>query len=200
MKTIDNLRKYFLVVTISILLLASTLEAGAQNSHNQGKKGNDRDRKEYRQPDRNNDRTANYDRRDRNDGNRDNRNYESRDNRNGNHQKYSKNNNYAQPNYYNHSRYGRVYNRFDRNPIVFRHSRGDYYYSDNNFYRYNNGIGYCMVEPPRNVYFRDLPFDCERVNINGSIFFRNSDLFFQHSRRGYAIVPSPIQVHISARF
>jgi hypothetical protein len=108
--------------------------------------------------------------------------------------------NYPHRNYFEHPHYGRVYSRFDHDPIIFRHSHGNYFYSDNHFYVYRDGIGYCSVEPPRNVYFSELPFDCSRVRINGQVFFRNGDLFFQLSRRGYVIVPSPIEVRFSARF
>jgi hypothetical protein len=50
------------------------------------------------------------------------------------------------------------------------------------------------------VYFRTLPAECERVYINGNVFFRHGDLFFQFSPRGYSIVTSPAQVRITARF
>lgn len=235
MKTIDNLRKYFPVVTISILLVASALDADAQNNRNNGNnRGNERnrDQKEYRQSGRNQNKSANNELRGRQDGtrdnrnivsrdnrssvsrdnrnnvsrgnqsygNRDNRSYESRDYRNQNQSGYLSRNNRTQSNYFNHPRYGRVYSRFDRNPIVFEHSRGNYYYSNNNFYRYNDGIGYCMVEPPRDIYFSNLPIECEQVYINDQEYFRNGDLYFQLSDRGYFIVPSPIELRISARF
>ncbi|MDP2337279.1 MAG: hypothetical protein Q8N05_12680 [Bacteroidota bacterium] len=202
MKTINILKQYFPVAVLSLVLIASSLEAGAQNHRNEGKRDNERDhdQNEYRQDDRNQERTANNEWRERKEGNRDNRNYESRDNRDEYRPQYSQRNGYSRQNYYNHSQYGRVYNRFDRNPMVFEHSRGNYYYSGNNFYRYNDRIGYCRIEPPRNVYFRDLPFDCDRVYIGGQVFFRNGDLFFQLSRRGYVIVPSPIEFRFSARF
>ena len=85
-------------------------------------------------------------------------------------------------------------------PVVFHHNRDDYYYYGNHFYTYRRGIGYCVVEPPREMYFSSLPVECERVYVNGHIFFRNGDLFFQLSPRGYAIVSSPIQNNVSARF
>lgn len=202
MKTIENFRKYFPVVTIALFLLASNIEAGAQNRNNH-KKGNERtkDKKEYKQSDRSGERTANKEwRDDRTESNRDYRNYENRDNRDGNHQKYSKKNNYAQRNYFNHPKYGKVYQRFDHNPVVFRHSHGNYYYSGNNFYSYQRAVGYYVVEPPRQVYFRDLPFRCERVYSQGHEYYRNGDLFFSYSPRGYVIVPSPFQANLFVRF
>lgn len=101
---------------------------------------------------------------------------------------------------YDHPKYGRVYHRFERNPYVLRHSHGDYYYSDNRFYTYRDGIGYCVAEPPRHVYFRELPFHCTRVYSNGREYYRNGDLFFRLSARGYVIVPAPVEFNVSIRF
>jgi hypothetical protein len=50
------------------------------------------------------------------------------------------------------------------------------------------------------VYFRDLPFSCNRVHVNNQLYFRHGDLYFSHSPRGYVIVPSPIEVNFSVRF
>lgn len=194
MKTIDNLRQYLPVVAISLVLLASTIDLSAQNRRNDDKKGKDRDRKEYRQPHPHrydDSRTANREWRDRKDNDRDRYYY---------HPKYSKKYKHAQVHHYDHPRYGRVYNKFDRNPVVFRHDHGNYYYYGNRFYTYHKGVGYCVTEPPRHVYFRHLPADCSRVHVNGQVFFRNGDLFFQLSPRGYAIVTSPVQVNLSFGF
>lgn len=102
--------------------------------------------------------------------------------------------------YYNHPRYGRVYQRFEHKPYVLKHSRGNYYYSDNRFYTYRDGIGYCVAEPPRHVYFRELPFRCTRIYANGCEYYRSGDLFFRLSARGYVIVPAPLEVNVSVRF
>lgn len=187
MKTIDHLRKYLPVVIFSTILIASTVEVNAQNNRKNGKTGKGNDRKEYRESSRDKDRTAsNYEQRSWND-----REYRP---------KYSKKYRNQKPDYFEHPKYGRVYQRFDRSPVVFHHDRDDYYYYGNHFYTYRKGIGYCVVEAPRNVYFRRLPVDCERVYVNGNIFFRNGDVFFQLSPRGYSIVSSPVQIRISARF
>ena len=187
MKTIDNLRQYFPVITISLIFLASSFEASAQYRRN-----DNRDRDEYRETD------SKW--KGREDGDNDRGNWNKYASRYDRHPKYSKKFNPGHSNYFEHPRYGRVYNRFDRNPIVFSHRMGDYYYYNDHFYRYNDGIGYCVVEPPRNVYFSYLPEDCRRVHINGHVFFRVGDLYFQTSSYGYAMVPSPLEVHISARF
>ncbi len=102
--------------------------------------------------------------------------------------------------YYEHPKYGRVYHKFDRTPVVFHYSQGNYYYYDNRFYRYYDGIGYCIVDAPRNVVFHDLPVACNRVVVNGHVYWRNGDLYFATNPGGFVLVPSPVQISISARF
>ena len=202
MKTIDYLRQYIPVVTISMVLIASSLEAGAEDHHKAGKgeKEHKHGRQEYRQPGWHDEQTVRNEWHGSNDRNRDSRNYDSRYNRNEYHPSYNKRNYHSHQDYYNHPQYGRVYNRFEHNPVVFRHHDCDYYYYGNNFYRYRDGIGYCAVEAPRHEYFRYLPVECRRVYINGQVFFRNGDLFFQLSPNGYVLVPSPIEIRFTARF
>jgi len=200
MKTINNLRQYLPVVIFSTILVASTVDVNAQNHRSEGKKGNERERKEYKESDRDDERSAyNYKRDDRDD-NYERKNWKKRENYKEYRPKYSSKYKHQDSKYFEHPRYGRVYQRFDRSPVVFHHDRDDYYYYGNHFYSYRRGIGYCVIDPPRHVYFRHLPVDCERVHVNGNIFFRNGDVFFQLSPRGYSIVPSPVQIRISARF
>jgi len=195
MKTIDNLRKYLPVVIFSTILIASTVEVNAQNRWKEGKKENGHDRKEYQESDRRDDRTAYNDRRDDRGGNYERKNWNNREYR----PKYSNRNKHYESDYFEHPRYGRVYQRFDHNPVVFHHDRDDYYYYGDRFYSYRRGVGYCVVDASRNVYFRELPVACERVQVNGNVLFRNGDLYFQLSRRGYALVNLPA-ISISARF
>jgi hypothetical protein len=192
MKTIDNLRQYLPVVVFSAILIASTVEASAQNYRGEGKKGKDHERKEYREPGRDDDRVVYVNRK----GNYEKWNGNGREYR----PKYNNRYKHYDADYFEHPKYGRVYQRFDRNPIVFHHDRSDYYYYGDHFYTYRRGTGYCVVEPPRNVYFRTLPVECERVYVDGHLLFRHGDLFFQLSPRGYVMAPSPIGIHISARF
>ncbi len=197
MKTINSIRQYLPVVFFSIALMAASVEVSAQKNRNNNKSDKKYDRKEYKNDhsNRNDQSSARYEKRDR-DGDHYKRQYSGRDNDNYQYsQRYSKHQNYS-----NHPKYGRVYQRFDRNPVVFRHSQGNYYYSGNNFYNYRRGVGYYVVEPPRNVYFRDLPFRCETVYSHGHEYYRNGDLFFSYSPRGYVIVPSPIGINLSVRF
>jgi hypothetical protein len=195
MKTIDNLRQYLPVVIFSTILITSAVEVNAEDHHKEGKRGNGHERNEYRESGRDNDRTAYNNRRDDRDGSYERKNWNNREYR----PKYSNRNKHYESEYFEHPRYGRVYQRFDRNPIVFHHDRDDYYYYGDHFYSYRRGVGYCVVDAPRNVYFRQLPVACERVYVNGNVLFRNGDLFFQLSRRGYALVNLP-GVSISARF
>jgi hypothetical protein len=196
MKTKDYLRQYFPVITIALVLIASTLEADADDHNKEGKNGKERSHgsQEYRKPTRHNEQTV------RNDEYRDERNYSNRDDRKEYHPSYFKNNYRGHPDYYKHPKYGRVYSRFDHNPVIFRNHACDYYYYGDNFYRYRDGIGYCVVEPPRHEYFRHLPVECHKVYINGQVFFRNGDLFFELSPRGYVLVPSQLEIRFTARF
>ena len=182
-------------------MMAASVDGTAQNHRNNNKSDKKGDRKEYR----NNHSVRNDDRKSGNeDQHRDARSYERQHSgRNNGNYKYSEGyskRNYSHKNYSHHPKYGKVYQRFDHNPVVFRHSHGNYYYSGNNFYSYRKGVGYYVVEPPRQVYFRDLPFRCERVYAHGHEYYRNGDLFFSYSPRGYIIVPSPFQVNLSVRF
>lgn len=199
MKTIDNLRKYLPVVIFSTILIASTVEVNAQDHRKEGKNENGRERKEYRESDRRDDRTVYNDRDNDRGGNYERKNWNNRENNKEYRPKYNNRNKHYESDYFEHPRYGRVYQRFDRNPVVFHHDRDDYYYYGDRFYSYRRGVGYCVVEAPRNVYFRQLPVNCERVYVNGNVLFRNGDLFFRLSNRGYALVNVP-GISISARF
>lgn len=194
MKTIDKLRIVLPVILFTALLFSAT-EANAQNHWKKEKNKHERNESRGRDNwgDRNysNNNRGNRDYGYENDYRRDDVRYYRSD-----HDSRYKN----EARCFNHPRYGRVYQRFEYNPVVFHHNRDNYYYYGDNFYTYRRGVGYCEVEPPRNVYFRTLPDECERVYVNGNIFFRHGDLFFQLSPRGYSIATAPIQVRISAQF
>lgn len=194
MKTLNNFRTYFPVLVLATAMVASTIEAKAEG-HREGKKGNGHERKEYRESRHNDDRSA-YNNRG---GYYERKNWNSHENNREYRPKYANKYKHYDSDYYEHPRYGRVYQRFDRNPVVFHHDRDDYYYYGNHFYSYRRGVGYCVVDAPRDVYFRELPVRCERVYVNGNAFFRNGDLYFQLSPRGYALVNLP-SISISARF
>ena len=196
MKTLNYLRQFVPVLFVSCVLFASSTGVNAQNRWGDG--NDDDDRKEYRQSDRYEKKSDNH-YKNKNEVKRD-KYYESNKYRHDYRPKYTQKHKYLKPNYFDHPKYGRVYNRFDHSPVVFKHHGGDYYYYGNNFYRYNKGIGYYVIEPPRSVYFSHLPVNCNRVRVNGNLFFRHGDIFFKHSPRGYVIVPSPVDVQLTVRF
>ena len=202
MKTLDRIKGFFPAAILSLILLVAAIGANAGERRNEGRRSNNHKQsgKEYRTSGRNERRTAQNNSRVGGERNYQRQNWNSNNLRNENRPQYSMNYNRSNRNYYDHPRYGRVYQRFDHNPFVFNSDRGNYYYYGNHFYNYRQGIGYCMIEPPRNIFFRHLPFDCERIFLNGEAFFRFGDLFFQLSPRGYVIVPSPIGINISAGF
>lgn len=196
MKTIHSLRQYLPVVFFTLALMAASGEVTAQKHQKNNKSDKNSEYKKYK-----NDHSGKYENRESEDSENFEKHYSGKNK--GNYaysERYSKKQKYSHNNYSNHPKYGRVYQRFDHNPVVFRHSRGNYYYSGNNFYNYRRGIGYYVVEPPRQVYFSDLPFRCERVYTHGHEYYRNGDLYFNYSPRGYVIVPSPFQVNLSVRF
>lgn len=188
MKANHIFRQVLPVMLFSTLLLATT-NTSAQNHWKRDK----HERNEYRGRD------GRAERNHYNNG-RGNRDYAYRDNDDRGYRYGYEGRSEHESHYFDHPRYGRVYQRFDYNPIVFHHDRDDYYYYGDHFYTYRRGVGYCVVEPPREVYFRTLPSECERVYVNGNVFFRHGSLFFQLSPRGYSMVTPPVQLRISARF
>lgn len=202
MKAIQSISQFIPVVFFSLVLMAISLDSSAQHSRNNKKSDKNKDHKEYR-----NDHSRSSDHFEgRNDGRRgDKKQYKGYNSgRYDGNYAYSEHNSsrsmHSQENYFNHPKYGRIYQKFDHKPTIFRHSQGNYYYSGNQFYTYREGIGYCNAEPPRQLYFRDLPFSCNRVHVNNQVFFRHGDLYFSHSSRGYVIVPPPIEVNFSFSF
>jgi hypothetical protein len=198
MKTTDYLRQYFPVFTIAGILITSASVSEAQN-HRKNDREKDRDHKEYRYSDRDKHQTSEYKWKGK-DRDWDDRYSERNDDRREYHPKYTNRKHNYKPDYFDHPRYGRVYHNMDQRHVVYRHKHGDYYFLGDHFYRYHKGIGYCVVEPPRGIYFSHLPVACDRVRIDGHVFFRHGDLYFQLSPRGYVLVPSPLEIRFSARF
>ena len=189
MKTIINFKHIYPVLTISLVLIASTIDANAQNRRTE-KKQKEKNKTEYQTAGQQGYNTS-YNEKSKKDVDYSKKTYKPQ---------YTQRVKHVEPNYFNHPKYGRVYQRFDNNPIVFSYDRGNYFYFGNQFYTYRKGIGYCVVEAPRNTYFKHLPIDFTRVYVNGNVLYRNGDLFFRMSSRGYQIVPSPFEVRFSARF
>lgn len=177
----------FSAITIATLLSSSIVAKGDDYKNESGHKKHYRT--EYREYDRDHD----YYRDDRGKGHK-------KHHKEYKHDKYYKAYKHGHRDCYDHPKYGRVYNKFEHKPYILRHSHGNYYYSDNRFYTYRDGIGYCVTEPPRHVYFRELPFQCTRVYSHGRHYYRRGDLFFHLSARGYVIVPPPVEFNVSIRF
>ena len=180
-----NIFRPFIITAILTLAFISAANIVNADDHKNGKGHKNNHHSEYRE-------RGNYG-----------HHYNNRDERGKGHNKHFreyKAYKYGNNDCYNHPKYGRVYSRFEHKPYILRHSHGSYYYSDNRFYTYLDGVGYCVAEPPRHVYFRELPFHCTRVYSNGREYYRNGDLFFSLSARGYVIVPAPVEFSVSVRF
>ena len=103
-------------------------------------------------------------------------------------------------NCYRHNRYGNVVLRFVVAPVVIRHTYGDYYYSDGDYYRFYSEVGYVRVDAPNTLYFSYLPDNCQRVSHHGGDYYTNGDVCFVKNRRGFRIVNAPTGIHLSVRF
>ncbi len=93
--------------------------------------------------------------------------------------------------YYYHNHYGHVIRRFDYRPSVFVHNHHNYYCYDGHFFRYRRGIGYVLVNMPFGFSFNYLPHEYERVYVNGYLYFRVGNLFFESTNLGFRLVHYP---------
>lgn len=93
--------------------------------------------------------------------------------------------------YYHSHRYGHVLRKFVYQPMIFVHNHQRYYCYDGHFFRYHRGIGYVLVDMPYGFAFDYLPVDFERVYINGYLYFRIGNLFFEYSDYGYRLIHYP---------
>ena len=66
-----------------------------------------------------------------------------------------------------------------------------YYCHDGHFFRFRRGIGYVLVDMPFGFSFEYLPHGYERVYINGYLYFRVGNLFFEYSPFGFKLVHYP---------
>jgi hypothetical protein len=93
--------------------------------------------------------------------------------------------------YYHHNHYGHVLRKFVYRPQIFIHNHTRYYCYDGYFFRYLPRVGYVLVDIPFGMAFDYLPGDYERVNINGYLYFRVGNLFFEQTNYGFQIVHYP---------
>ena len=103
-------------------------------------------------------------------------------------------------NCYRHERYGNVVLRFAVAPVVIRHSYGDYYFSDGDFYRFYPEVGYVVVDAPNSLYFSYVPDNCHRILHHGNEYYTNGDMCFVKHRNGFRLVSAPAGIHLSLRF
>ena len=93
--------------------------------------------------------------------------------------------------YYYHRDFGHVIRRFITSPVIFYHNNHRYYCHDGHFFKYRRGVGYVLVEIPFGLVFNQLPYDYEVVYINGYMYFRVGNLFFERNWDGYRLVHYP---------
>ncbi|KJF42507.1 hypothetical protein [Draconibacterium sediminis] len=93
--------------------------------------------------------------------------------------------------YYYNSHYGHVIRKFVYRPTVFVHNHNRYYCYDGHFFRYHRGIGYVLVNLPFGFSFERLPYGYEQVHINGYLYFRIGNLFFESTALGFSLVHYP---------
>ena len=93
--------------------------------------------------------------------------------------------------YYYSPRYGHVIRRFVVKPRVFIYNRIPYYCYDGYFFVYHRGIGYVLTDLPYGVVFPELPYGYETVYINGYVYYRIGNLFFEFTGNGYQLVYYP---------
>ena len=93
--------------------------------------------------------------------------------------------------YYHHNHYGHVIRKFVYRPQIFVHNHIRYYSYDGYFFRYHRGVGYVLVDMPFGMAFEYLPNNYERVYINGYMYFRVGNLFFEHTDYGFQLIYYP---------
>ena len=118
---------------------------------------------------------------------------------------YGKNHNWDHRYYSAH--HPRTYNvwnfpapwRYSAHGLVFRYAYGDYFFSNNRFYRYDPYRGYYTVNYPTEVYFDYLPIGYNEVMIDGRIYFRYGDVYFVATPAGYRLA-RPNGIYLSFQF
>ena len=104
--------------------------------------------------------------------------------------------------YYHHPLYGDVIKRFVYRPNIFVHNHHSYYCYDGHFFRFVRGVGYVLVDLPFGLVFEQLPNGYDRVYINGYLYFRIGNLFFENTNFGYRLVhyPDRYYSYITSKF
>lgn len=93
--------------------------------------------------------------------------------------------------YYFHPGYGHVVRKFGYKTDFFVHNNVRYFNYNGHFFRHFPGVGYVLVDMPYGLVFQKLPRHIERVYINGYLYFRAGNLFFERNPYGYALIHYP---------
>jgi hypothetical protein len=93
--------------------------------------------------------------------------------------------------YYYHNYYGHVIRRFAHKPQIYIHNHTRYYCFDGFFFRHRSGVGYVLTEVPFGMTFEYLPNNYDRVLVNGYLYFRVGNLFFERTNFGFLLVHYP---------
>lgn len=93
--------------------------------------------------------------------------------------------------YVHHPVYGHVIRKFTVRPVIFNHNGIKYYCYDGHFFRRVRGIGYVLVDIPFGMTFDSLPRSYERVHINGDLYFRIGNIFFERTNFGFVLIHYP---------
>jgi hypothetical protein len=93
--------------------------------------------------------------------------------------------------YFHHPTFGDVLRRFLFKPVVFVYHRIPYYCYDGYFFAYHRGVGYVLTDIPYGIVFPELPYGYEEVYINGYLYYRIGNLFFEFAGDGYRLIYYP---------
>lgn len=96
-----------------------------------------------------------------------------------------------QKHYFYHPAYGHVVRKFGKRPDYFVHNNVRYYNYNGHFFRHFPGVGYVLADMPYGLVFQKLPRYAERVYINGFLYFRVGNLFFENNPHGFALIHYP---------
>ena len=93
--------------------------------------------------------------------------------------------------YYYHPQFGHVVRKFEYRPVYFIHNNVKFYNYNGHFFRHFKGVGYVLVDIPYGIVFRQLPAGYDKVFVNGYLYFRVGNLFFERTPHGYSLVHYP---------
>ena len=110
--------------------------------------------------------------------------------------------------YYHANHHPRTYNawnfpapwKYSAHAVVFRHAHDDYFFYNNVFYRYSPYRGYYTVGCPEGIIFTYLPVGYNEVMVNGRIYYRYGNVFFEPVYEGYRVINPPSGLFVTFNF